>query len=315
MATLSHLPGLGRCRAGETQEGAAHMTLPPHPPPPRLETRVGITSFFQDRKSRNFRERSLFFPSSACEQARSETPAPKLRAGVAWEGGDICRGSLPVFPVSPRRARGLPTQPSAAHSSSCLEAESFYKQTPDQKTRPATTLPERVSDPRSAVTWCEGNRIFSLFPKRLQGKNRIEATVTECGLLVSDCRFSRKTRFAQIVPGITTTGLFLFLFLKFIFIYFERERERERERKSQAGSMLSAQSPSAGDSNPQTVRSRAELKSRVGRLTDSLPDAPPTALVHRQVRSHLSTRHLPKETATGPRKQLLAATAKFPRPV
>ena len=41
-----------------------------------------------------------------------------------------------------------------------------------------------------------------------------------------------------------------------------RERERERE-KSQAGSELSAQSPTWG-LNPRTVSSRPELKPRVG---------------------------------------------------
>ena len=62
-----------------------------------------------------------------------------------------------------------------------------------------------------------------------------------------------------------------------MFIYFERERERmwvgegqrekEREKESQAGSVVSVQSQTQG-SNPQTVRSWPELKSRVIGLTD-----------------------------------------------
>ncbi|XP_053082748.1 uncharacterized protein LOC128316497 isoform X2 [Acinonyx jubatus] len=45
------------------------------------------------------------------------------------------------------------------------------------------------------------------------------------------------------------------------------ERQRERERESQAASVPSARSPTRG-SNPQTVRSRPEPKSRVGCRTD-----------------------------------------------
>ena len=53
----------------------------------------------------------------------------------------------------------------------------------------------------------------------------------------------------------------------------ERERERGRERKSQANSMLPAQSPVWG-LIPWTVRSWPELKSRVGRLTDWATQVP-----------------------------------------
>ena len=73
----------------------------------------------------------------------------------------------------------------------------------------------------------------------------------------------------------------IFLFFKInifgVFIYFERERkhtrtrgsegQREGERESQAGSTLSAQSPTQG-SISQTMRSWPKPKSRVGCLTD-----------------------------------------------
>ena len=65
-----------------------------------------------------------------------------------------------------------------------------------------------------------------------------------------------------------------------MFIYFERkiecewgEAERGRGRESQAGSVLSAQSPTWG-SNSWTVRSWPEPKSRVGHLTDWATQAP-----------------------------------------
>ena len=59
----------------------------------------------------------------------------------------------------------------------------------------------------------------------------------------------------------------------YVFILRDREcewgkgREGGRQRESQAGSKLLVQSP-VWDSNPRTVRSSPELKSRVGRLTD-----------------------------------------------
>ena len=61
-------------------------------------------------------------------------------------------------------------------------------------------------------------------------------------------------------------------FLLFKLIYFERQsrrgtEEREGERESQAGSVLSVHSPMRG-LNPRTVRSRPELKPRVGCLTN-----------------------------------------------
>ena len=59
---------------------------------------------------------------------------------------------------------------------------------------------------------------------------------------------------------VCVTSVFIFSFFFFKFIYLERESanregaETEGERESQAGSELSAQSPTWG-SNPQTVRS------------------------------------------------------------
>ena len=50
------------------------------------------------------------------------------------------------------------------------------------------------------------------------------------------------------------------------------EGQQERERESQAGSALSAWSPTWG-SNPRTVRSWPEPKSRAGRFTDWAPQA------------------------------------------
>ena len=52
----------------------------------------------------------------------------------------------------------------------------------------------------------------------------------------------------------------------------QRERERERERESQADSPLSVDS-NAGF-NPRTIRSRLELKPRVGHLPDCAIQAP-----------------------------------------
>ena len=71
-----------------------------------------------------------------------------------------------------------------------------------------------------------------------------------------------------------------FSFFKCIFLVLkEREheqgrgREKRRERKSQAGSALSAQSPTRG-SNSWTMRLGPETKSRVRRLTDWATQAP-----------------------------------------
>ena len=57
------------------------------------------------------------------------------------------------------------------------------------------------------------------------------------------------------------------IFLMFIYLLWERERERDRERESQAGSTLSAQSPTRG-SNSLTSRPWPEPKSRVQHLTE-----------------------------------------------
>ena len=58
----------------------------------------------------------------------------------------------------------------------------------------------------------------------------------------------------------------------------EKEVEGQRERKSQAGFTLSVQSPTRG-SNPWTVRSWPEPKSRVRHLTDWATQAPQLGLL------------------------------------
>ena len=70
-------------------------------------------------------------------------------------------------------------------------------------------------------------------------------------------------------------GIYVRYFLKFIYLFWEREKEAEweGEREAQAGSMLSAQSPTRG-SISRTVRSGPEPKSRVRRLTDWATQAP-----------------------------------------
>ena len=70
-------------------------------------------------------------------------------------------------------------------------------------------------------------------------------------------------------------GWNLFIFLS-VFTYFESTsgRGREKESESQAGSALSARSPARG-SNPQTMRSWPEPKSRVGRPKDWATQVPP----------------------------------------
>ena len=73
--------------------------------------------------------------------------------------------------------------------------------------------------------------------------------------------------------------LFIYLFLKFIYLFWERvwtregQREREGKRESQAGSTLSAQSPTRGLIS-WTVRSWPDPKPRVRRLTDWTTQVP-----------------------------------------
>ena len=82
-------------------------------------------------------------------------------------------------------------------------------------------------------------------------------------------------------PGCTLYCVSLQLCCCCLFVCFERERGRQREgeRESQAGSALSALSPMWG-SNPRTVRSWPEPKSRARRLTDRATQAPQFLILH-----------------------------------
>ena len=98
----------------------------------------------------------------------------------------------------------------------------------------------------------------------------------------------RKWSISAVVQTYLPSSFLLFLFFLsflsyifnfYLFFFFERERQqaregqREKERESQAGSILSVQSPVRG-LNSWTVRSRPEPKPTVRRLTDRATPAP-----------------------------------------